>query len=105
PGRIGGEDAEQRELFLRQVDQAPADLDLATRRVDQQLADPHRALVAAVAAPQDRGDPGAQLLVEIWLLDIVVGSQVEAADAVGGAAAAGGDDGRAGRGGSRSGPP
>jgi hypothetical protein len=50
PRRIRGEDAQQRELFFRELDVAVADLDLAARRVDQELADPDRAVVAAVAA-------------------------------------------------------
>jgi hypothetical protein len=76
------------------VDLAVADRHLAAGRVDQQLADPDRAVVAAVAAAQDGGDPRPQLLVEEGLLDVVVGAEVEAADPVGGAAAAGQDDDR-----------
>ncbi len=59
--------------------------------------DPHRAVVAAVAAAQDGGDPRPQLVVAERLLDVVVGAEVEAADPVGGAAAAGQDDDRQAR--------
>jgi hypothetical protein len=42
------------------VDLTVADHHLAPRRVDRQLADPDRPLVATVAATQDGGDSGPQ---------------------------------------------
>jgi hypothetical protein len=60
PGRIGGEDPEQGELFLRQPDLAVTDRDLATGRVDQQLPHPYRLVEATVGTVQDGIDPGRE---------------------------------------------
>jgi hypothetical protein len=54
------------------MDLAVADHDLAARRVDQQLADPDRAVSAAVAATQDRLDARPQLVIRERLADALI---------------------------------
>jgi hypothetical protein len=68
-GGVAGEDAEEAEFLLRQVDLAVADGDAAADRVDGQVADADGALAAAGAAAQDRADPGAEGSVSdcFWL--------------------------------------
>jgi hypothetical protein len=61
PVRVGGEDAQQSELFLRKVDLALADGDPAACGVDDQLADPARPAAGMGAAAQDGADPRPQL--------------------------------------------
>ena len=58
PDRVGGKDAQQRELLVGEADVTAFDPDPAPRRVDDQLADPARALLAAAAPAQDRVDRG-----------------------------------------------
>lgn len=72
PGRVGGEDAEQGELFLCEVHLAIADHDPAAGGVDQQVPHPQRFIAAAVASAEDRLDPGAEMLVAEWLTQMVV---------------------------------
>jgi hypothetical protein len=67
--RVGSEArAQQRELFLRQVDLAVTDPDLAATRVDHELADPGRPLLATVTAVEDGGDPRPQGPISVCFL-------------------------------------
>lgn len=63
PGRVGGEEAEQGELLLRQRDLAAADGDPPAQRVDDEVADAVGPLLRMGAAAEDGADPGAQLAV------------------------------------------
>lgn len=63
PVRVRGEGAQEVEFFDRQVDLALADGDPAAERVDDEVADPPRAVLSVLAATEDGPDPGAQLRV------------------------------------------
>ena len=73
---------------------AVADHDFASGGVDQELADPDRAVVTAVTAAQNRLDPSPELVIGKRLLNVIVGAEVKATDAIRGRAAAGQDDDR-----------
>lgn len=64
PEGVRGENAEEGELLLRQVDLAVAHRDPAPQRVDHEVADPARPVVGFRAPPQDGADPGAELGVD-----------------------------------------
>ena len=97
PGRVGDEDAEEGELFLRERDRAAVDGDPVPGWVDDEIADAGRAFLEVVATAQDGADASAQLGVSEGLDDVVVGTGVETADAVGVPAAAGEDNDRQAR--------
>jgi hypothetical protein len=96
-GRVAGEDVEERELLLGQRYFLLADHDLAADRVDHQVADPAGPVAASRAAAQHGADPSSQLLEVEGLRQVIVGTGVEAADAVDLGAAAGQDDHRQAR--------
>src|SRR3954463_384768 len=62
-GGVGGEDAKEGELFLREGDEAVADGDAAAAWVDPQLADPAWPSVGVGAPAKDGVDARPQLAV------------------------------------------
>jgi hypothetical protein len=58
---VRGEDAEEGELFFREVDLAIADRDPAAQRVDDEVADAAGAVLGMDAAAEHGADAGAQL--------------------------------------------
>src|SRR3954451_13971507 len=72
---------EQLELALGEVDLAIAARDLVRVGVEREIADPQGRHPARRAAPQQRPQPGEQLLAFERLDQVVVGADVEALDA------------------------
>ena len=92
---------EQVELGGGQIDPTCRERDLTTHRIDDEIADDQRPVVAGRhghRAPQHGTDAGEQLARAEWLDEIVVGTDFQPNDTVGLVAAGGEHDDRHGRG-------
>ena len=98
PRGIAGQHPQQAELLVGERHLALADPDLAPGRVDDDLAHPAAGLRARPqAAPQHGADPRPQLRIVERLDQVIVGAEVEPANAIVVGAATGEDDHRQAR--------